>query len=144
MPSSTISYVLFLIVGVLLVFLDGQLMRRSGTTYLQAVYPEVRVADSLNQLITVLFHLVGLGFVALVPAFGMDAGSAFQTLITRSGVLLLVLAALHGVTLWTLARLRARQRERQLRDELTTRTKEKLDRAEAQQSAAGEAQSGTG
>ena len=102
MEASTTSYVLFLIVGVLLVLIDGQLMRRSGTTYLKAVYPEVQVADSVNQLVTVLFHLVGLGIVALISTIGMDSGNPFQTLITRTGVLLLVLAVTHGVTIWTL------------------------------------------
>ena len=30
----------FLVVGAVLVFLDGWLLRRSGTTYLSAVYPD--------------------------------------------------------------------------------------------------------
>lgn len=141
MEASTTSYVLFLIVGVLLVLIDGQLMRRSGTTYLKAVYPEVRVADSVNQLVTVLFHLVGLGIVALISTIGMDSGNPFQTLITRTGVLLLVLAVTHGVTIWTLARLRGKQRERQLQDELTTRTEQRLDRPVPNDPDAGEARS---
>ncbi len=141
MDPSTISYVLFLVVGVLLVLIDGQFMRRSGTTYLQAVYPEVRIADSVNQLITVLFHLVGLGAVALISTVGGSAGDSFQALITRTGVLLLVLAATHGITIWALARLRSKQRERQLQDELTSRTEERLDRPVPQDPGKGEANS---
>jgi multisubunit Na+/H+ antiporter MnhG subunit len=139
MEGSTISHVLFLIVGVLLVFIDGQLMRRSGTTYLKAVYPEVQVADSVNQLVTVLFHLVGVGIVALVSTVGPSGGDPFQSLVTRIGVLLLVLAATHGVTLWALARMRGKQRERQLQDELTSRTEERLDKPVSQDPGTGEA-----
>ena len=140
MEGSTTSYVLFLILGVLLVFVDGQLMRRSGTTYLKAVYPEVQVADSVNQLVTVLFHLVGLGIVALVSTVGL-AGDPFQALVTRTGVLLLVLAVTHGITLGALARLRGKQRERQLQDELTSRTEQRLDKPVPQDPGTGEARS---
>lgn len=123
---ASVPYVLFLVLGVVLVLVDGLLLRRSGTTYLKAVYSEVPIADSVNQLITVLFHLVALGVVALISV--LDLGLVgFEDVVLRTGILLLVLAAAHGVTLWALARLRSRQQERMLGDHLTARAEQRLD-----------------
>jgi len=117
----------FLVVGAVLVFLDGWLLRRSGTTYLSAVYPDSSIADSVNQLIAVLFHLTGLGVVALLAALGPTAGDPFTTLVLQLGVLFLVLAAAHGSTLYALGRLRTRQRDKALQEEISSRTSERLD-----------------
>ncbi|MFR9730505.1 hypothetical protein ACL03H_14875 [Saccharopolyspora sp. MS10] len=117
----------FLVIGVALVFLDGWLLRRGGSTYLAAAYPDGAVADSVNQLVTVLFHLTALGVVALLSTVPTGPGDPLIALITRTGVLLLVLAAAHGITVWLLARLRTKQREKTLQEELTARTSEQLD-----------------
>jgi hypothetical protein len=121
----TVTHVAFLVLGVVLVAVDGQLLRRSGTTYLKAAHPDAPVADSVNQLVTVLFHLVALGVLALLSA--VDLGLAgFEDVVVRTGILLLLLAAAHGVTIGALARLRARQQAGQLSEELTARTDERL------------------
>lgn len=124
----TVSHVVFLVLGVVLVVVDGQLLRRSGTTYLEAAYPEAPVADSVNQLLTVLFHLVALGVVALISVPDLGA-TGVEDVVLRSGVLLLVLALAHAVTIGVLARLRARQQDRLLGDRLVARTGERLDAA---------------
>lgn len=126
-PGGTGSYVVFLIVGVALVFIDGRLIKRSGETYLEEVYPNAKVADSVNRLITVLFHLTVLGVLALISTIEMNLGSAIETIVARVGVMLLVLALAHGITIWVLAKIRSRQREQQLRDEITVRTEESLE-----------------
>ncbi|MGH3573538.1 MAG: hypothetical protein ACRDUW_17200, partial [Pseudonocardiaceae bacterium] len=59
------SYVMFLLVGILLVLIDGQILYRGGLGYLQKVYPADN-ARSVMQLVTVLFHLVVLGLLALI------------------------------------------------------------------------------
>lgn len=121
----TVTHVVFLVLGTALVVVDGQLLRRSGTTYLKAAYPEGPVADSVNQLLTVLFHLVALGVVALISV--LDLGSSgLEDVVVRTGVLLLVLAVAHAVTIGALARLRARQQDRVLGDHLVARTDERL------------------
>lgn len=125
----TVTPVVFLVVGVVLVAVDGQLLRRSGTTYLKAAYPDAPVADSVNQLVTVLFHLVALGVLALLSA--VDLGLAgFEDVVVRTGILLLLLALAHGVTIGVLARLRSRQQAGQLSEELTARTDERLHGSE--------------
>ncbi len=127
MEPGVMSYVVFLIVGVVLVFVDGHLIRRSGATYLEEVYPDPKVADSVNRLITVLFHLAVLGILALMSTTEMNVGSAAETVVARTGVMLLVLAVAHGITIWVLARIRSRQREQRLKAELTTRTEQRLE-----------------
>jgi hypothetical protein len=129
MEAGAGSYVVFLVVGVALVFIDGQLIRRSGATYLEAVYLDAKVADSVNQLITVLFHLAVLGVLALISTIKMTLGTPLETVVARTGVMLLVLAVAHGITIWVLARIRSRQQEQLLHDELAGRTDERIDQA---------------
>ncbi|CAM03427.1 hypothetical protein A8924_4551 [Saccharopolyspora erythraea NRRL 2338] len=119
MAADAGSYVMFLIVGVVLVAVDGQLIRRSGTTYLRAVYPDSKVADSVNQLITVVFHLATLGVLALISIVDVDLGSPLESAVAKLGILLLVLALAHGITIGVLAKVRARQQVQVLDEELT-------------------------
>lgn len=117
----------FLVIGIVLVFVDGWLLRRGGTTYLEAAYPDGKVADSVNQLVTVLFHLTTLGVVTLLSTVPIGGDDPFYAVLTRIGVLLLVLAAAHGITIWILARLRSKQREKALQEEIAARTSDRLD-----------------
>ncbi|MEU6129583.1 hypothetical protein ABZ805_10460 [Saccharopolyspora sp. NPDC047091] len=126
-PVETGYTLAFLVIGTALVFVDGWLLRRSGTTYLAAAYPDGKVADSANQLITVLFHLTTLGVLALLSTVRMGGGDPLHALLTRVGVLLLVLAVAHGITIWLLARLRTKQREKSLQEEISARTSGHLD-----------------
>lgn len=105
-----------ILIGLVAVFVDGRLIWRSGTTYLQDVYPEPKVAASLNRLIAVLFHLVTLGALALISA--LVSGNTTESVLIRLGVILLVLAATHGITVWALARIRGRQREQRIQEEV--------------------------
>ncbi len=54
------SYLAFLLCGVLLVLIDGQILYRSGLKYLGSAY-QADSARSVMQLVAVLFHLVVLG-----------------------------------------------------------------------------------
>ncbi|MEV0053197.1 hypothetical protein AB0H34_22175 [Saccharopolyspora shandongensis] len=108
----------FLIVGAVLVVGDGQLIRRSGTTYLQSTARDSAAADSVNQLVVVMFHLAALGLLALISVLPMDLGSDPETVVARLGVLLLGLAVVHGTTIWTLGRIRTRQQSRALQEEI--------------------------
>ncbi|WP_243790442.1 hypothetical protein [Saccharopolyspora gloriosae] len=117
----------FLIIGIVLVFVDGWLLRRDGTTYLAAAYPDGKVAGSVNQLVTVLFHLTALGVVALLSTVKVGGDDPFYVVITRIGMLLLVLAAAHGITIWILARLRSKQREKALQEDIASRTSDHFD-----------------
>jgi len=98
--------VLFLVVGVIIVFVVGRLIIHSGRRYLSNSAPsEGASAGSAATLVAVFFHLLTLGLVALIaemPA-GRDPDRGF---LIRIGVLLVVLAAIYAVTLSLLSRRR--------------------------------------
>lgn len=102
------TYVAFLIIGIALVAIDGHLIYRSAVRYLTNSYTERSSATSMARLVSVLFHLVVLGVLALVSVIDIDAGGQLQTVVLRVGVLLLILAIAHGLTITILNRMRDR------------------------------------
>ncbi|MDT7788020.1 MAG: hypothetical protein QOF58_6439, partial [Pseudonocardiales bacterium] len=60
------SYVTFLVLGIVLVVVDGQLIYRSGKGYLKRAAYDDEQAGGMMKLTAVLFHLVVLGLLALV------------------------------------------------------------------------------
>lgn len=110
--------VTFLLVGALLVIVDGQLLYRSGTAYLRELGDN---AGPLNQLVTVVFHFAALGLVALIAIMPLELGGELKTLVGRIGVLLLVLAVAHAVTITTFGRIRQRHESEALMAEKARR-----------------------
>lgn len=115
------SNVLFLVIGAVLIVGDGQLLRRSGATYLEEAYPDPKVADSVNRLIAVLFHLVMLGVLALMS---VRATGGYAAMIFQLGIMLLIMALGHGLTIWVLARLRRRNAADRVREAAAIRSEE--------------------
>jgi hypothetical protein len=105
---STNAYLSFLVIGVVLVLIDGQLIYRSGRRYLENSYGDPAAGASMTRLVTVLFHLATLGVLALVSTIDMG-GSDLPGVVARIGVLLLILALAHAITLGALARIRGEQ-----------------------------------
>lgn len=98
--------IMFLIIGVVVVAVVGRLARRGGGRYLTPTDPDGRRgARASATLVSVMFHLVTLGLVALlaVPRLADDRVNSF---LIRLGVLLIVLAVAHGLTLGMLRRRR--------------------------------------
>jgi hypothetical protein len=112
------GYVAFLVLGVVLVLIDGQLIVRSGRGYLRKVY-EPEEARSMIHLVVGLFHLVVLGLLALLSMITVDTGLLLRDVVVKLGVLLLLLAGAHGFTLMILMRIRDRRRHEQISDEIT-------------------------
>jgi hypothetical protein len=112
------SYVAFLIVGVVLVLIDGQIIFRSGRGYLRKVY-EPEAARSMIQLVVGLFYLVVLGLLALISMIDVNTGLPVRDVVAKLGVLLLVLAAAHGLTIAILMRIRDRRWQEQISEEIT-------------------------
>ncbi|SFQ31436.1 hypothetical protein SAMN05421810_10671 [Amycolatopsis arida] len=105
----TNAYVSFLIIGALLVVIDGMLIYRSGRKYLAESYGgDDTASQSMTRLTTVLFHLVALGLLALLSLIDFGEES-LRAVIGKLGVLLLVLALVHGVTIAVLTRMRESQ-----------------------------------
>jgi hypothetical protein len=99
---------LILILGALIVAIDGQVLFRGSIGYLAEVYQPAH-ARQVAKLATVLFHLVMLGCVALVASINLEPGADVQPLLARVGILLLLTALGHGVTMAALSRLREQQ-----------------------------------
>jgi hypothetical protein len=107
--------VVFLVVGVVVVVAVGRLLIHSGRRYV-ADESGRRGAASGASLVAVLFHLATLGVVALIAVVPLG-GAADQRFLLRTGILLLVLAAVYGITLALLNR----RREEAMVDEFEVR-----------------------
>ncbi|GLY37398.1 hypothetical protein Amsp01_034220 [Amycolatopsis sp. NBRC 101858] len=104
---STNAYLSFLVIGVVLVLIDGQIIYRSGRRYLENSYGDPEAGSSMTRLVTVLFHLGTLGVLALVST--IDIGVGITGVVARVGVLLLILALAHAITIAALSRIRGEQ-----------------------------------
>ncbi|WP_206789877.1 hypothetical protein [Amycolatopsis sp. MtRt-6] len=105
---TTNAYLSFLAIGVALVLIDGQIIYRSGRRYLENSYGDPAAGASMTRLVTVLFHLATLGVLALISTIEMGS-SDLPGVVGRIGVLLLILALAHAITLGVLARIRGEQ-----------------------------------
>ena len=105
---TTTAYLSFLAIGVALVLIDGQIIYRSGRRYLENSYGDPAAGASMTRLVTVLFHLATLGVLALISTIPMG-DSDLPGVVGRIGVLLLILALAHAITLGVLARIRGEQ-----------------------------------
>ncbi|HEV2779051.1 MAG TPA: hypothetical protein VGX25_06570 [Actinophytocola sp.] len=114
----TNGYLTFLVLGVALVAIDGVIVYRSGRAMLGEAYRDPRASRSMAQLVTVLFHLVVLGLLALISTIDVNTGSQVQDVVVKLGVVLLVLGLAHAVTMGILSRIRDRLREEKITDEL--------------------------
>jgi hypothetical protein len=104
----TNSYVTFLLVGALLVLVDGQVIYRSGRKFLQQSAPSAS-AESVTRLVTVLFHLVVLGVLALISVIDVPADTPLEGIVIRLGVVLIIIGIAHWVATIALTRIRDRQ-----------------------------------
>lgn len=92
------DYVVYLVASALLTVWVGRTLFRNGRPFLVSVFQEPGVADSVNRLLVVGFYLVNLGAAALLINAGGAPGSfpdMVQETVTRLGVVLLVLGAMH-------------------------------------------------
>lgn len=105
----TNSYVAFLLIGTLLVLVDGQFIYRNGRRYLeQSTGNRNHGSDSLTRLVTVLFHLSVLGVLALISTIDIPADTETEGVVLRLGVVLLVIAVAHWIAIAALGRARDR------------------------------------
>lgn len=111
---NTNAYVAFLVIGVGLTLLVGQMLMRSGRPYLEEVFGDRKVATSVTRLLAVLFHLLVLGLIALISVVDIPVDGTLQAMVTKLGIVLLILGAAQGGTLIVLSKLRERRLAQQL------------------------------
>lgn len=118
MDTGLVSYLVLLGTGTALTLLVGVIVRRSGQALLEEVYPEPRAAG-ITRLVAVGFNLFALGVLALISTVTIPVDGAVQTLVTKLGVVLLVLGAAYGLTLMVIGRIRDAGRRAELDEEFT-------------------------
>lgn len=102
------TYLAFLVLGAALVAVDAVIIYRSGLRYLTDSYADAVSAKSMARLVTTLFSLAVLGVLALISTVNLGGDGAVQTVVVRLGVVLILLAIAHGVTIKVLTRMRDR------------------------------------
>ena len=118
--ADTGTYLTIVVIGAVLTLIVGQILIRSGHGFLADVFDDGDVASSVTRLLAVLFHLVALGFLALVSTFDpIPVQGTIQMIITKLGGVLLVLGVLHGLTLVLLSRIRSRRRAQGMEASMT-------------------------
>lgn len=105
-----------LIIGAAIVFIDGQVLMRHGQAYLAEAHHDPRRARQVAGLVTLFFHLVMLGLVALV-ASGTDDDAGSPAMLRRIGMLLILAALGHAIAVVVLSRLRRQQERSELTEE---------------------------
>ena len=113
----TNSYIAFLVVSSLLVLIDAAIITISGRKYLNdEAHPGVSLA--VSWLTTTLFSLIVLGLVALISTIDLPIDSQLQKIVAKLGIVLLLLAVAHAITMTVLARYRGEERQEHLADEM--------------------------
>lgn len=102
------SYVAFLVIGTVLVLIDGQIIYRNGRRFLQQATPNAP-AKSLTTLVSVLFHLGTLGVLALISVIDFSTDDPVKGIVLRLGIILIVLGVAHWIAVSALARIRERE-----------------------------------
>jgi hypothetical protein len=109
------TYLLIVVIGLIVTVIVGQILMRTGLGFLRDVFGDQDVAQSITRLLGVGFHLVALGFLALISTWQPFAvQGTVQLVVTRVGGILLFLGVLHVITLVVLARVRNNARARQV------------------------------
>jgi hypothetical protein len=103
------EYITVLVIAIGLTVAVGRLLVVAGEPYLLEVFRDRKVTHSVNILLSVLFHLVTLGVLAIISVIDIDLDSQLQTIVVKLGVVLLVLGIAYGISMLVLIRVRARR-----------------------------------
>jgi hypothetical protein len=114
------SYVAFLVIGTVLVLVDGQIIYRNGRRFLQQATPNAP-AESLTKLVSVLFHLGTLGVLALLSTIDIPMDNQTEGIVLRIGIVLLVLGVAHWIAVASLSRIRDREEYEEVNHEREAR-----------------------
>lgn len=124
--SDTGMYVTLLVVAIALTFMVGRLLVTAGEPFLQEVFHDTKVTRSVNLLLSVLFHLITLGVLAIISVADIAGGQEpLQTFVVKLGVVLIVLGVAYGISMLVLIRVRERRRSDQISEQVQERLAER-------------------
>lgn len=107
---TTGQYLIFLVVAVALTAGVGRVLFVSGEPFLEEVFQSKETARSLNVLLTVLFHLLTLGVLAIISTLDVPVEGIVQTMVTKFGFVLVVVGIAYGISMLVLLKIRERRR----------------------------------
>ena len=107
---TTGQYLIFLVVAVALTAGVGRVLFVSGEPFLEDVFQNKDTARSLNMLLTVLFHLLTLGVLAIISTVEVPVEGIVQTMVTKFGIVLVVVGIAYGISMLVLLKVRDRRR----------------------------------
>jgi hypothetical protein len=119
--SETAEYIVLLVISIAIAVAVGRVLATYGEPFLQEVFDNEKVTRSVNNLLSVLFHLISIGVVTIIAAWDLNVGSQFQNMIVKVGMVLLVLGIAYGVSMLVLIRIRERRRASQIAEEVQMR-----------------------
>ena len=76
--SETAEYLILLAISVAITIAVGRVLAVSGEPFLQEVFDNERVTRSVNNLLSVLFHLISIGVLTLISAWDLAWVYAFD------------------------------------------------------------------
>ena len=80
------TYLLIVFIGAVVTVIVGQILMRTGVGFLRDVFEDHEVAQSITRLLGVGFHLVALGFMALISTWApFEVDGTVQLVVTRVG-----------------------------------------------------------
>jgi hypothetical protein len=124
--SDTGMYVTLLVVAIALTFVVGRLLVTAGEPFLQEVFQDTSVTRSVNLLLSVLFHLITLGVLAIISVVDIAGDQPpLQNFVVKLGVVLLVLGLAYGISMLVLIRVRERRRADQVSEAVQERLAER-------------------
>ena len=105
------SYIVYIITSLILTIWVARALFTNGRIFLIQSFGAEKMADSVNHLLLIGFYLINIGFVALFLRFGQKPVDAIQSLefvVTKLGVVLLVLGGMHFLNMWNIAKIHAK------------------------------------
>jgi hypothetical protein len=123
--NDTGMYITLLVVAIALTFLVGRLLVTAGEPFLQEVFQDRSVTRSVNLLLSVLFHLITLGVLAIISIVEIGGQQPLQEFVVKLGVVLLVLGIAYGISMLVLIRVRERRRASQISEQVQERLAER-------------------
>jgi hypothetical protein len=95
------EYVIFLLVGIVFVAVDGQILYRGGRRLLAESPGNSEANASMARMVTVVFHLICVGVLALLSL--VHIGTSTSAVVGRIGIFLLFMAVAHALTVSVLS-----------------------------------------
>jgi len=116
--SDTAEYITLLVISIVITIAVGQVLTMSGQPFLQEVFQDEKVTNSVNRLLSVLFHLITIGVLTIISVWSIDVGTQLQNMVVKVGIVLIVLGIAYGVSMLVLIRVRERRRADTISEEV--------------------------